>query len=52
MGLQYVPAGDHVPGSEVLEDNPWEWPNVQGVHLHQVPGFLHLIPLGLASGYP
>ncbi len=32
MGLQYIPAGDHVPSSEVLEDNAWEWPDIQGVH--------------------
>ena len=48
VGLHHVPAGDHVPGSEVLEHNAGDRSHVQGVQLDQVPGLLYRVTLGLA----
>ena len=47
MGFYHIPAGDHVSGGEVFQHHAGERPHIQGVHLHQVPGFLYSIPFGL-----
>ena len=46
--LHHVPAGDHVPGSEMLEHNAWDRSHVQDVQLDQVPRLLYRVTLGLA----
>ena len=48
MNLDHVPAGDHIPCGEMLEDHPRQGADVQGVHLDQVPWLLRLVLLGLA----
>src|SRR3989304_1895843 len=50
MGLQHVPPADHIPGREVLEYHPGQGPDIQGVHLDQVPWLFHRVVFRLAPG--
>jgi hypothetical protein len=36
VGFQYIPARDHIAGSELLEENSGNGPKIQGVELDQV----------------
>ena len=49
VGFQHVPAGDDVAGGEVFEHDAGDGAHVQGVHLDQVAGLVHGIPLRLAD---
>src|SRR3990170_4774553 len=50
VDFHHVPAGYDVTGGEVLEDDSRQGAEVQGVHLHDVPGLTGLIVPGLANG--
>ena len=48
VDFDHIPAGDRIPGGEVLENHSKEGAHVQGIKLHQSPGFLCGIFPGLA----
>lgn len=48
-GFEHVPAGDGVAGGEVFEHDAGRGAHVQGVHLDEVAGLVHGIPLRLAD---
>lgn len=47
---QDIPAGDHVPGGEVLQDYARERTDIHGVQLHQIAGMASLVFSGLSNG--
>ena len=49
MHFDHVPAGDHVPGSELLEHRAGEGTKVQGIDLDDVSRFLGPVIPGLAD---
>jgi len=49
VGLDHVPARNHIPGCEVLERHPRHGPHVQCVHLHQIARLGDTVVLGFAG---
>src|SRR5258708_19110597 len=48
VSLQHVPAGNHVPGSELFKDHAGNGTDVQGVDFDQVAGLGHRVFPGFA----
>ncbi len=50
VGLNHIPARDHVAGGELLEDHAGQRPHVEGIDFDQIARPRHGVLLGFADG--